>query len=163
MSIETKLSLARSEEQRNKVYSEIYESYRGLLYFVAAKFDIEPGLRDDLVSEAFLSFFNYPRKSEIRYIKSFLVKTMENLCMDAHRGIQIEELKDEETAASDSMKLAVEELKALLGEKDFSLLYDYCVYGKSSLEMSKECGLSASAIRQRIKRIKAKVRKIWEI
>ena len=85
MSLERELATALrsgSLEKRNEVYEAIYESYRGLLYFIASKNGIQPSLQDDLVSETFLRFFNCESKGGIQKIKPFLVAAMENGCKD---------------------------------------------------------------------------------
>lgn len=164
MSLERELATALrsgSLEKRNEVYEAIYESYRGLLYFIASKNGIQPSLQDDLVSETFLRFFNCESKGGIQKIKPFLVAAMENGCKDYIRKKEAEELQ-EEVATEDAMGIVVEELRSLLGEKDFSLLYDYCVYELSSAELAAKHGSTPAAIRQRVKRLKAKARKYME-
>ena len=57
----------------------------------------------------------------------------------------------------------IADLMSLLSEADFDLLYDYVVYGYSSEEIARSRGLKPDAVRQRVKRIKAKVRSIIEV
>lgn len=164
MTLERKLTSALNSgkgERIEKAYSEIYQAYRGLLYFIAAKYGISEGDRDDIVSETFLSFFNYSSKSEVTSIKAFLVKAAENRCMDLLKSKDIEPM-EEEAPTSERMSIVIEQLRSLLGQEDFSLLYDYCVYELGSEEIAKAKGSTPAAIRQRIKRIKEKARKLWE-
>ncbi len=165
MSVESRLrsALAHGDlAKRNKVYEEIYDAYRGLLYFVAAKFDLPLSLRDDAVADSFLAFFSYAKQENVASIKSFLVKTMERKCLDVLMQRKTEEL-EEDPMGEDEMGAFIADLKSLLSESDFDLLYDYVVCGYSSEEIARSRGLKPDAVRQRVKRIKAKVRSIMEV
>lgn len=151
------------EDRLKAAYGQIYLSYRGLLYFAAASYALSKEEREDAVEETFLSFFAYPKKTEIVSIKAFLLKTLENHCVDALRKQAPSSLEEDVPALDDPMQGFVDELKALLSKDEFALLFDYVVYGYSSKELAEKYALSPASVRQRIARIKKKVRHKLEV
>ncbi|MBE6126977.1 MAG: sigma-70 family RNA polymerase sigma factor [Erysipelotrichaceae bacterium] len=153
---------SHNEAKIKPAYGQIYLSYRGLLHFVSANYALTKEEREDAVEETFLSFFAYPKKTEIVSIRAFLLKTLENKCADALRK-RLPSSLEEEVPSFDPMRGFVEELKALLSEEEFALLMDYVVYERSSAELAQKYALSGVAVRQRIARIKKKVRHKLEV
>ena len=164
MKVEEQLQIALSSHDGDrlmKAYEAIYEEYHGLIAFVISKYVANPADAEEILNDAFLSFFNCKKKGEVRSIKYFLVVSAKNKCMDrlsrpSFDPLEIEPpFKDEYSSFLDSLKEA-------LGEEDYELLYDYIVEESSSQELAARRGVSSASIRMRIARIKKKVRALFK-
>ncbi|MBQ7244448.1 MAG: hypothetical protein IJS52_09670, partial [Bacilli bacterium] len=140
MSFESRLQHASTKEAKRKAYEATYDEYHGLVAFVAGNTLHDPSLREDVVQETFLALFQSD-PSSIRSVKAFLCITAKNKSLDANKRRSFEPL-GEEPSAPDDFGLFLAELKELLGEEDYALLYDYVVAGMDSKSLALDRGLS---------------------
>lgn len=161
MKIEKALAKALShsnDAEIKEVYAKVYEEYHGLIAFVLHGYLNDPCDVEDLVDETFLRFFAYDKKDEIRSIKSFLVQSAKNLALTQLEKPRHETLEEDQPSSQDPMTLFLLDLRSYLSPLELDLLYDYYVYDLDAASIGKTKGLSPSAVRMQITRLKKKIR-----
>lgn len=143
------------------VFKKVYNEYFNLIHYVARRCGADTNTSDDIVQETFIRLYN---KSEQIYeqgnIKSWLVTTARNLCLDQIRKDKLEnkfneqELQDEHRHEKTSHKLATFATESEIHELELTLIGD--LIDKVTLETNDDTfslfyrdGLSAKEIASR--------------
>lgn len=149
----------------------IYTNYSKLLLsyirrLISAKgWKIPEADIDDILQEIFVVACKNPEKIRVDNEIGWLKKTAFNILMATGRKkhgkpeVAIEhtfELIDED--ADIFCKLSIESLLSVLSSRDYELIYDHTIKGKSIAELSKELCVSANSLNIRITRIRKKLR-----
>lgn len=160
MRVENALRAAKRKDEYalQNVYGTIYDEYQGLVAFVIRRYVVRKEDVEDLVHETFLSFFEYAKTHDIEAVQAFLTASARNVAVNFVRKYPNEEYVDEDSGHEDELGTFIIDLQSYLDEDEFELLYDYYVYDKSSDEMAIERNMSPAAIRQKVKRLKKKVK-----
>lgn len=160
MRVDNALRAAKRKDEYalQNVYGTIYDEYQGLVAFVIRRYVVRKEDVEDLVHETFLSFFEYAKTHDIEAVQAFLTASARNVAVNFVRKYPNEEYVDEDSGHEDELGTFLIDLQSYLDEDEFELLYDYYVYDKSSDEMAIERNMSPAAIRQKVKRLKKKVK-----
>src|SRR5690554_6643425 len=77
-----KIRYARSNEELDDSFQEIYDKYNNLIFYISNKIVRNIESAKDIVQETFIKFFNNINKTEFRNLKYWLVTTAKNMSIN---------------------------------------------------------------------------------
>ena len=170
------LSLVDTPEEKSK-FRQLYEKYRGLMFYCAREILRDDGLAEEAVQEAFIRLAKHLKKindTDCNKTKHFIVIIVESASKDICRrekkqmAVSWEEI---EGSLYFPARERVEEMSGLTGVEqaimELPLTYReiFCmryVWGYSNQEIGKILGIRQGALRQRIVRGKLLLQKILD-
>lgn len=170
------LSLVDTPEEKSK-FRQLYEKYRGLMFYCAREILQDDGLAEEAVQEAFIRLAKYLKKIndiECNKTKHFIVIIVESASKDIYRrekkqmAVSWEEIEGnlyfpakervEEVSGLTAVEQAIMELPFTYREI-FRMKY---VWGYSNQEIGKIFGIRQGTLRQRIVRGKLLLQEILD-
>ena len=159
---------ALSDEQERASFEALYLRYRSLMLSVARKFLSEPQDAEDAVHQAFLSIlknFNKISAIDCPETRAFVVIIVERKSLDILRARQ-------KTVPLEEMEHGVEiplpgdnglaDALAKLPARYRQVLLLRFAYGYTTRELSKEFGMTQSAVQKLVWRAKEALEKLYE-
>lgn len=170
------LNLVDTPEEKSK-FTQLYDRYRGLMFYVAREILKDEGLAEDAVQEAFIRLAKHLKKIndiECNKTKHFIVIIVESASKDIWRrekrqaAVSWEEIEGslyfpakervEELSGLTDVERAILELP-LTYRQIFVMKY---VWGYSNKEIGEVLGIRQGALRQRIARGKSLLQEILD-
>ena len=165
------LSLIETEEDKSK-FEKLYYDYRKLMKYIAVDMLHDEFLAEDAVHEAFIKLTRYIKninENDCHKTKSFIVIVIRSVCMDMLKKdkrdklISIDEIEDVGYSDADSFEnVELAEITSLI--KTLPDTYRNIVelkvcYDLSDKEIADIIGIDNAALRKRIQRARALLRK----
>ena len=159
---------ALSDEQERASFEALYLRYRSLMLSVARKFLSEPQDAEDAVHQAFLSIlknFNKISTIDCPETRAFVVIIVERKALDILRARQktvpLEEMEHGVEIPLPGDNGLADELAKLPARYRQVLLLRFA-YGYTTRELSKEFGMTQSAVQKLVWRAKEALEKLYE-
>lgn len=159
---------ALSDEQERASFEALYLRYRSLMLSVARKFLSEPQDAEDAVHQAFLSIlknFNKISAIDCPETRAFVVIIVERKSLDILRARQktvpLEEMEHGVEIPLPGDNGLADELAKLPARYRQVLLLRFA-YGYTTRELSKEFGMTQSAVQKLVWRAKEALEKLYE-
>ena len=156
------------EEKIHEVFNQMYDKYKPLVVFVAAKYLKSTDDIDDVVQDTFISFFNKIKDIDSN-IKAYLTVIVKNKAIDFIRKnkrieyVDIEDLdyynNDEyyKKISNESFIAYLDEIKRIVGEEDANIIIMYLVDGMSFSDIGIRLNMNMKSIKTRYYRALKKI------
>ncbi len=121
---------SRKQEKIEEVFNYIYDKYKPLAIFVAGKYLKSVDDIDDVVQDAFISFFNNINNVNTN-VKSYLTTIVKNKAIDFIRKnkrieyVDVEDfdvISDYEKTSNDSLTEMISNMRSVLGDLDTNII-----------------------------------------
>ena len=108
---------------KQKIIAELFNRYAHLIFGVCLKYSNKNDICEDVVIQIFETVMEYAKKSEIKFLKSWLYTVTRNECFKQNKSLEKLEYNDEinediidekkaETISDKKLKEAINQLKA---------------------------------------------------
>ena len=163
MRIEDSLQKALSShdlKQIDQAFERIYLEYSNLLFFVSKEY-VSPCDAEDIVQETFIDFFNHlDTIDDLNNIKSYLVSSLRNKCINFLKTKPVLLEKDEDVPSiSESSPLIVDKWQEGLNDIESFVIIEHVIVGKKLSIIAKEKKMSPNTLKSIYRRALEKARK----
>ena len=167
MSDELRLKLSlNNKEKLMKTYEYLYYKYRGLVFFIVAKYVNSKDMIEEIVDDTFLELFNNPKNIKSS-IKGFLSYEAKGKAIRYLKIIEkIDNLDDANTFSYefsyDEYNKILENLKEHLSDDEFVIFYYHLIDDMTFKEISKRISKKESTVKSIYYNTIFKAKKILE-
>lgn len=153
----------RNKDEIDRVFERIYAEYSNLLFFVSKEY-VLPCDAEDIVQETFIDFFNHlDTINELKNIKSYLVASVRNKCINFIKKKPILLEKDESLESETSEEIReVEGWQKGLNSLEVFVIVEHVIVGNKLSMIAKEKKMSPNTIKSIYRRALKKAKKNLE-
>lgn len=157
-------------EKLNLIFEDIFNTYKGLICFIIAKYIQSQDDIDDLLQDTFLDFFNHAEHVTAS-IKSYLAIMAKNKAINflkTRKRYDVMDAQDLELCTADEVKddylysSVLEVLKEGLADLDYKIIYHHLLDNITFKELSIQFNLKESTVKSKYFRAIQKSKKIIE-
>lgn len=164
-----KIRYARSNEELDDSFQEIYDKYNNLIFYISNKIVRNIESAKDIVQETFIKFFNNINKTEFRNLKYWLVTTAKNMSINYIKSSERKMQYDDEiifnfpSESNHEIPEMLRDLKRVLTAEEVDIIIMHLVFGYTFREIAEEKKVSINVISSKYRRAIKKFKKEMKV